>query len=262
MWNNLSRFLFVACLIAVGVAAYLYWGYGEELRLSNQEMEAKYQEVTLENTRLKENVTYLTSQLDEEVAKLSKEKEEGIAKARATQAEMVKSLEKEVELGQIKITQLADRLSLNIVDKILFPSGEDEITEEGKRVLKRVGDVLFQVKDKTFRIEGHTDNVPPGKSLRNKFPSNWELSTARATNVVRFLQESAGIDPATLEAVGMGEYHPIASNKTPQGRGQNRRIEIILFPRVSALVKELPGGNKPAVRKKPDAPKTAPDTGH
>ena len=104
MWNNLSRFLFVACLIAVGVAAYLYWGYGEELRLSNQEMEAKYQEVTLENTRLKENVTYLTSQLDEEVAKLSKEKEEGIAKARATQAEMVKSLEKEVELGQIKIT--------------------------------------------------------------------------------------------------------------------------------------------------------------
>lgn len=262
MWNNLSRFLFVACLIAGGVAAYLYWGYGEELRQSNQDMEAKYQEVVLENTRLKENVTYLTSQLDEEVAKLSKEKEEGIAKARATQAEMVKSLEKEVELGQIKITQLADRLSLNIVDKILFPSGEDEITEEGKRVLKRVGDVLFQVKDKTFRIEGHTDNVPPGKSLRNKYPSNWELSTARATNVVRFLQESAGIDPATLEAVGMGEYHPIASNKTPLGRSQNRRIEIILFPRVSALVKELPGGNKSTVRKKPDAPKPAPDPGH
>ena len=129
-------------------------------------------------------------------------------------------------------------------------------------MLKRVGDVLFQVKDKTFRIEGHTDNVPPGKSLRNKYPSNWELSTARATNVVRFLQESAGIDPATLEAVGMGEYHPIASNKTPQGRSQNRRIEIILFPRVSAMVKELPGGNKSAIRKKPDAPKPVPDTSH
>lgn len=262
MWNNLSRFLFVVGLIASGVAAYLYWGYGEELRQSNQEMEVKYQEVSLENNRLKENVAYLTNRLDEEVAKLSKEKEEAIAKARATQAEMVKTLQKEVELGQIKITQLADRLSVNIVDKILFPSGEDEITEEGKRVLKRVGDVLFQVKDKTFRIEGHTDDVPTGRALRNKFPTNWELSTARATNVVRFLQESAGIDPATLEAVGMGEYHPIASNKTPQGRGQNRRIEIILFPRVSALVKELPGGNKSAARKKPDTPKTTPDPAH
>ena len=262
MWNNLSRFLFVVGLIAVGVAAYLYWGYGEELRQSYQEIEGKYQEVSLENSRLKENVAYLTNQLDEEVAKLSKEKEDEIAKARATQAEMVKTLQKEVELGQIKITQLADRLSLNIVDKILFPSGEDEITEEGKRVLKRVGDVLFQVKDKTFRIEGHTDNIPTGKALRNKFPTNWELSTARATNVVRFLQESAGIDPATLEAVGMGEYHPIASNKTPQGRGQNRRIEIILFPRVSALVKELPGGTPSAAKKIPGAPKATPGKSH
>jgi chemotaxis protein MotB len=258
MWNNLSRFLFVFGLIAGGLAAYLYWGYAQELRQSNQELEDKYQEASLENSRLKEHVAYLTSRLDEEVAKLSKEKEEEIAKARSTQAEMVKTLQKEVELGQIKITQLADRLSVNIVDKILFPSGEDEITEEGKRVLKRVGDVLFQVKDKTFRIEGHTDNIPTGKTLRNKYPSNWELSTARATNVVRFLQESAGIDPATLEAVGMGEYHPIASNKTPQGRGQNRRIEIILFPRVGALVKELPGGAKSEARKKPDASALSP----
>lgn len=258
MWNNLSRFLFVFGLLAGAAAAYLYWGYAQELRQNGQELEAKNQEVTLENNRLKEHVAYLTNRLDEEVAKISKEKEEEIAKARATQAEMVKTLQKEVELGQIKITQLADRLSLNIVDKILFPSGEDEITEEGKRVLKRVGDVLFQVKDKTFRIEGHTDNIPTGKTLRNKFPSNWELSTARATNVVRFLQESAGIDPATLEAVGMGEYHPIASNKTPQGRGQNRRIEIILFPRVGALVKELPSSAKPLAGKKPEAGLPAP----
>lgn len=252
MWNNLSRFLFVFGLIAGGIAAYLYWGYAEELRQTSRDLEVRYQETVLENNRLKEHVGYLTNRLDEEVAKISKEKEEEIARARATQAEMVKTLQKEVELGQIKITQLADRLSLNIVDKILFPSGEDEITEEGRRVLKRVGDVLFQVKDKTFRIEGHTDNIPTGKALRGKFPSNWELSTARATNVVRFLQESAGIDPATLEAVGMGEYHPIASNNTPQGRGQNRRIEIILFPRVGALAKELPGGLKSDSRKKPD----------
>ena len=240
MWNNFSRLFFVYALIISAVAAYLYWDYGERLRQEQQDGEEKYQAAILENTRLKEHIGYLTQRLEADVAKISKEKEEEIAKARTTQTEMVKTLQKEVELGQIKITQLADRLSINIVDKILFPSGEQGITEEGRRVLKRVGAVLFQAKDKTFRIEGHTDNVPTGKALRNIFPSNWELSTARATNVVRFLQESAGIDPAALEAVGMGEYHPIASNKTPQGRSQNRRIEIILFPRVGALVKELP----------------------
>ena len=257
MWNNFSRILFLVTLAMAGIAAYLYWGYSEELRQANLAAEERSQELALENARLKEHVAYLTERLDDEVAKLSKEKEEEIARARATQAEMVKTLQKEVELGQVKITQLADRLSVNIVDKVLFPSGEDEITDEGRKVLKRVGDVLFQVKDKTFRIEGHTDNVPPGKSLKGRFPSNWELSTARATNVVRFLQESAGIDPATLEAIGMGEYHPIASNNSTKGRSQNRRIEIILFPRVASLVKELPGAKKPAAGK---TPVTAPVT--
>jgi chemotaxis protein MotB len=162
---------------------------------------------------------------------------------------MLKAMQKEVEQGQIKITQLADRLSLNIVDKILFPSGEDQISDQGKEVLKRVGAVLQQAKDKTVRIEGHTDNVPTGKHLRARFPTNWELSTARATNVVRFLQDEAGIEAGGLEAVGMGEYHPIATNKTPAGRSQNRRIEIILTPRVRNLSKEIaPAGKPPATR--------------
>jgi chemotaxis protein MotB len=158
---------------------------------------------------------------------------------------MVKTLQKEIEQGQIKVTQLADRLSLNIVDKILFPSGEDQITDEGRKVLQRVGDVLKGVKDKTIRIEGHTDNVPISKNLQSRFATNWELSTARATNVVRFLQDQAGLDATGLEAVGMGEYHPIAGNKTVRGRSQNRRIEIILSPRVRAISRE------PAAPKKP-----------
>jgi chemotaxis protein MotB len=139
----------------------------------------------------------------------------------------------------VQVTQLADRLSLNIVDKILFPSGEDQITDAGQEVLKRVGVVLAQARDKIIRIEGHTDNVPTGKPLRQRFPTNWELSTARATNVVRFLQDEAHIDPTSLEAVGRGEYRPIASNKTAAGRSQNRRIEIILYPRVRAIGQEL-----------------------
>ena len=255
LWNDLTRILFVLGLLTVGLAAYLYWGYGEQLREQSAELDDKNHELALENDRLKEHVVYLTNRLEEDVAKVSREKEEEIARVKATHDEMLKTLEKEVEQGQIKITQLADRLSLNIVDKILFPSGEDQISEQGKEVLKRVGAVLKQqARDKTIRIEGHTDNVPTGKALRGRFPTNWELSTARATNVVRFLQESAGVDPSSLEAVGMGEYHPIASNKTAKARSQNRRIEIILFPRVRALSKELVQPKKPET----PAPSTPP----
>jgi chemotaxis protein MotB len=252
LWNNLSRVLFVFGLAMGGLAAYLYWGYGEQLREQSSELDEKNREVALENERLKEHVVYLTGRLEEEVAKVSREKEEEIARVRATHDEMLKTMQKEVEQGQVKITQLADRLSLNIVDKILFPSGEDHISEQGQEVLKRVGAVLKQAKDKTIRIEGHTDNVPIAKPLQTRFPSNWELSTARATNVVRFLQDEAGIDANSLEAVGMGEYHPLASNKTQAGRSQNRRIEIILFPRVRSLSKELvPPANKPETNPKP-----------
>ena len=253
LWNNLSRVLFVFGLAMGGLAAYLYWGYGEQLREQTSDLDEKNRAVALENERLKEHVGYLTGRLEEEVAKVSREKEEEMARVRATHDEMLKAMQKEVEQGQVKITQLADRLSLNIVDKILFPSGEDHISDQGKEVLKRVGAVLKQARDKTIRIEGHTDNVPIAKPLKARFPSNWELSTARATNVVRFLQDEAGIDANSLEAVGMGEYHPLASNKTPAGRSQNRRIEIILFPRVRSLTKELAAPKKPEAGKTPAA---------
>ena len=261
LWNNLSRVLFVLGLGLAALAAYLYWGYGEKLREQTSELDEKNRAVTLENERLKEHVGYLTGRLEEEVAKVSREKEEEMARVRATHDEMLKAMQNEVERGQIKITQLADRLSLNIVDKILFPSGEAEFSDQGKEVLKRVGAVLLQAKDKTFRIEGHTDNIPIAKTLKARFPSNWELSTARATNVVRFLQDEAKIEAHRLEAVGMGEHHPIASNKTPAGRSQNRRIEIILFPRVGSLTKELTlpkkGAQPQAGKPSPSAPGAA-----
>jgi chemotaxis protein MotB len=93
-----------------------------------------------------------------------------------------------------------------------------------------VGKVLKATEGKTIRVEGHTDNVAISDRLKQKFPTNWELSTARASNVVRFLQEQVGIEPERLHAIGLSEYHPIASNATAKGRSQNRRIEIGLLP--------------------------------
>jgi len=91
-------------------------------------------------------------------------------------------------------------------------------------------DILKTVKEKAIRIEGHTDNVQISSSLTGRYPTNWELSAARAVNVTRYLQQQ-GIDPGVLSAVAYGEFHPVAGNDTEAGKARNRRIEIILVPR-------------------------------
>ncbi|MEK6680721.1 MAG: OmpA family protein [Nitrospirota bacterium] len=168
--------------------------------------------------------------LSKEMERLSREKEEAISKLRSTYDNLVKNLQKEIKEGEIKITQIKDKLSVNMVEKILFDSGKAEIKPKGKEVLKKVGDILKSVPDKQIRIEGHTDNVPIGPGLQTKYPTNWELSTARATTVARFLQDKADIDPNVLVAAGYSEYRPVAANDTDEGKAQNRRIEIALIP--------------------------------
>ncbi|MBI4413056.1 MAG: OmpA family protein [candidate division NC10 bacterium] len=162
--------------------------------------------------------------------KVTTEKEQEIARLRTTYDSLVRDLKKEIEAGDIKVTQFRDLLTVNLVEKILFDSGRAEIKPRGLEILKRVGDILKGVPDKVVRIEGHTDNVPIGAALRARFPTNWELSTARATVVARFLQDKVGLDPTRLSATGYGEYRPVAPNDSEEGRAQNRRIEIILAP--------------------------------
>ena len=169
-------------------------------------------------------------ELESKIADISRERDEEIALLKITHDELVGSLKDEIGQGRIKITQIPDRLSVTMVDKILFPSGEAEITSEGVAILTRIGEIVKNTRGKIIRVEGHTDNVRIAPHLRQRFPTNWELSTTRATNVARFLQDKIGIEGARLRAVGMSEYHPVASNETRDGRGQNRRIEIILMP--------------------------------
>ena len=101
----------------------------------------------------------------------------------------------------------------------------------GVKVLKQVGDVLNKISDKQIRIEGHTDNVPISSKLQDRFRTNWELSTARATTVVRYLIDQGGVDRQYLSAVGYADTHPLASNDSEEGRSSNRRIEIVLYPK-------------------------------
>jgi chemotaxis protein MotB len=158
-------------------------------------------------------------------------KAEEIAKAKKSFDDLAAGLKSEISAGEIKITQLQGKLTVNLVDRILFDSGKAEIKDDGRKVLDKVGGILNTVADKNIRIEGHTDNKPITSELMAKYPSNWELSTARATAVARYLQEHAKVDPTRLVAAGYGEFHPIASNDTVESRALNRRIEIVLVPR-------------------------------
>jgi chemotaxis protein MotB len=162
---------------------------------------------------------------------LERQKEEEVLAMKGTYENLLENMKSEIEKGKITITQLRGKLKVNMLDEILFDSGETTINPQGIEVLKRVGNILLNVKDKAINIEGHTDNVPIGAELSKKYPTNWELSMARATNVARYLQEKSGINPILLSATGYGEYKPIASNETEEGKAKNRRIEIVLVPK-------------------------------
>jgi len=178
-----------------------------------------------------------------EKARLEKEraaKEAEIQRLTQTHAELTKSLEAEIAKGDIKIKQVRDRLTINMVDRVLFDSGQSQVKPAGLQVLKQVSDILKKVTDKQIRIEGHTDNVPIGVKLRGRFPTNWELSTGRATSVVRYLIEEGGVDRANLLAVGYADTRPLVGNDTEEGRTANRRIEIALYPKdLSEIASQL-----------------------
>lgn len=158
-----------------------------------------------------------------------KERDRVIEEQKHSYDNVVSELTDEIKKGEIAVKQLKDKLTLTMVEKILFDSGKADIKTNGKKVLDRVAEILKTITDKQIRIEGHTDNVPIGAVLAEKFPTNWELSTARATTVARYLQEK-GVSPAVLNAAGYSEYKPVESNETDEGKAKNRRIEIVLIP--------------------------------
>jgi chemotaxis protein MotB len=180
------------------------------------ELSQKLGQLEAENTRLKDDVTQLQKLKEIEVQKTSK-----------TYESLLDSMKSEISKGEVTISELKGKLTVNLVESVLFDSGKAEVKPNGLVVLQKVIDILKNLKDKAIRIEGHTDNVPIVGALARKYPTNWELSAARAINVARYLQQQ-GIDPALLAAVGYGEYKPVAANDTDEGRAKNRRIEIVL----------------------------------
>lgn len=190
---------------------------------------------------------------------LSSSSKDSIAKSQLTIAEQAKRLKDLQELiqGQKDVMNKLrktiadalvnfkpDELTVSIKDgkiyvslqeKLLFKSGSDIVDPKGKEALKSVADVLNKNTDISVLIEGHTDSIP----MRGKFTDNWSLSAARATSIVRILTDIYTVDARRVTAAGRGEYYPITSNSTPEGRAKNRRTEIILAPNLNELFKLL-----------------------
>lgn len=168
------------------------------------------------------------AELSETLAARSAEFEsrgEEVGRLRETYEGLVADLEGEVATGQIEIQQLREGLRLNLTQEVLFSSGSAEVNAGGRIVLTKVAERVRGIPHEV-EVQGHTDNVPIHSE---RYPTNWELAGARASRVVRFLEEQ-GVAPDRLCAISHGEYVPVAPNDSDAGRAKNRRIEITLKP--------------------------------
>jgi chemotaxis protein MotB len=217
----------------------------KELVKAVAEFEKALQELTAERKRLAEEKGSLQGSLSDlekavadrmrEINRLTAEKSQleqeraELAKKSETYDALVNGLQDEMEKKLIEVKRKGQRITVNVSDQVLFDSGRAEVKLGGQAALDKIAGILSKVADRRIDIEGHTDNFKITGELARTFPSNWELSAVRATNVVRYL-EAKGVDPRRMAAVGKSEFRPVSSNATPVGRQANRRIEIVLTP--------------------------------
>jgi chemotaxis protein MotB len=241
----------VALAIGAGVMFFVKPSSERELAVAHRELAAAQKAASVEKDR--------ADGLDQRLAVLGKEKDAALAKlsevsAQAADAEKKaaeataaaeKKLQATIDKSQGSVTTEGDAIHLKLVDKVLFAVGDDQLTDKGKTVLAKVGKALADLPDKQIWVQGHTDDTPiaqPGAKKGGKkkggkpveaprFASNWELSAARALQVVHYLQDTANIDPTRLAALAFGEYRPVSKTT----KALNRRIEIVLYPSKAIL---------------------------
>jgi len=204
----------------------------QELLIGKNQLSSQIELISAEVEDLAKAKSQLSGQLEsisaeaEELAKAKKDREEALR----NQQKLIHSLKKEIDTGQVKIAQLAGLTTVRLEDKILFDSSKASIKESGLGVLKKVGEALQLIKDKHIQVQGHTDPRPIRWELQGRYPTNWELSAARAATIVRYLIDEVGIDPARLSAAGYAYHQPLVSNDTSEGQQENRRVEFVLLP--------------------------------
>lgn len=217
----------------------------KELEGINKTLLQKNSELTQQGVKLQEENLELKKKLqakDEDIQKKERELDQRINRMQETYDDLLHDLKAEIEQGNVTVTRLKGELKLNMVSKILFPSGSAELQKSGRAILDKVAAILKKTTDKDIQVQGHTDDRKiVSEGLKRKFSSNWELSAARALTVLKFI-ESAGVDSARLSAAGFGPHRPVMSNESEEGRQKNRRIEVVLVPRGSQDEKVMKKG--------------------
>jgi chemotaxis protein MotB len=237
MRNIIGMALFAALALACGVSKDQFAAQQrdaqENLAKYNSEaektaaLEKKVAELQQQNATLQQQNATLQQQLaaaTESSKKLAQEK--GALEAKSAQYEQLNtSLQKEIASGQVELSELKGKMTVKLKDRVLFSSASASLNKQGKVALDAIADAFKDLKGKNVVVAGYTDDVPIG--TKSGFEDNWALSTARAVNVVRYLQ-SKGVSPAVLGAAGFSEYRPVVPNDSTSNRSQNRRIEIAL----------------------------------
>ena len=209
----------------------------EELEARTLELRDRLRDAESDRSHLSSNLASTTAEIDKlRRAQASAERQRDVYRGLlARLKDMIDSRTLEVQLRK-------GRMLVNLGEGVLFDPGKAVLRSGGEEALRQVASALREIPDREFLVAGHTDNL--GIASRSApFKSNWELSTARAVTVVRFLQ-AEGVDPRRLGAAGYSEFDAIADNSTPQGRARNRRIEIVVVPNLEdlgALSPELEG---------------------
>jgi len=220
----------MVCLLACGVSkdefaaaqkdAANYKKQFEDEKAKTAALEKKVGDLQAQN----ETLTQSTTQLTQEKGQLE-EKSKSLEEKSKQYEELAGSLKQQIESGQVEISELKGKMTVKLKDKVVFGSGSAAINKQGRDALDAVAKAFHGLQGKTVIVAGYTDNVPV--SSKSAFKDNWDLSTARAVSVVRYLQ-TKGVEPRMLGAAGFSEYRPLSPNTSEAGRSQNRRIEIAL----------------------------------
>lgn len=206
------------------------YGVTGTARMTAEELEERKRELKAKDAELREKALRM-DELDQRLNAQTK----AMTDLRKKVADALVNFKAE----DLTVTIRDGKVYVSLSEKLLFPSGSATVEPKGREALTKLAAVMAGNRDINMMVEGHTDNVPIKKG---RFKDNWDLSTARATSIVRILQD-AGLPPQQVTAAGRGEFVPVASNETPEGRQKNRRTEIILIPQLDELYKTLGSTN-------------------
>ncbi|MEY4510035.1 MAG: hypothetical protein RLZZ450_2157 [Pseudomonadota bacterium] len=201
----------------------------EEIARLQSELDAaqkKISEMVGDSSKLKASIQEMTTAL----AALNEQKRQTDARI-AEYRKLLSSFQALIDAGKLKVKVVNGRMIVELPSDVLFASGSIDLSEAGKASISEIGTILAPMSDRQFQVEGHTDDQPI-KTAR--FPNNWWLASGRAIAVAEILIKAA-LQPTSVSAASFGEFQPITSNATPQGRAQNRRIEIVLVPDLSKV---------------------------